>query len=702
MPTNLEVMREAVKRGIPLPPEKQALYDEAVRRGLIEAVAPHSDATPLTPEQGGGSTVMGTLHSIGTGIAQGTVGLSNAVNGASAWVEDKAASTMGITPEQMDAIRQSRAAFGLGTPRSTADVMGKIEERTGPFYKPQGTVEEYSNTLGQFLPGLLAGPGKSTVQAVKQGVLPTLLGALSSETAGQASKGSWYEPYARFIGGLGGGLLGGGVNNWASKPSAPYADMSPGAQARVGKALNDTFDSPQAAVQRAEELGPDAMTLNMGRRPAQQASTIAAYPGESSAIIGNAVNKQISGSGDRALADWEKAVGPSVSRHEAAMQAAATKSRASSLYEVARGRPVDPAPIHSTIIKQLTEAGNDQQARAAIKEISDLLIDPNTGSLTFNAKTGAPSIVGGSQSLIGDAGALVNARIRLSEMISEQGKKLSNTPGEDLFALGKRTATGARLNAIRKAINETLHQDEILAAADKIWSSAEQSQSAFELGRTHLLGRGVSVIEPEALAAKLANPNLTVEERAALARGLSRRGKALLGDVAPSRNDGKAMGDAIATENNLARIRQVSGPEASDITRNMAAREDLFAKDANRITGNSATAERLLGATEFPSPLLGNKQYANIGQRTLLGVTMEGATRVIDALTRGLISQGRSKLASDAAKLLTKTGAERDQAVRDLMAYSSNLPKGHPLKAVIAQAVAPSLSGTVPALLGSR
>lgn len=701
MPSNLDVMQEAVKRGLPLPPDKQAIYDEAVKRGLIEDVRPESAAASPAPE-GEGSSVMGTIRSIGTGIAQGSIGLANTIGDVGAWAEDKAAGWMGFTPEQMDAMREARGALGVGSSRRTSDVIGKVEEQTGEFYQPQGTIEEYGNTFGQFLPGLVTGPGKTFVQGVKNAFLPTILGAGASETAGQATKGSWVEPYARFIGGLGGGLLGGGINNWASKPAAPYPEMSPGAQARVGNALNDTFDTPQAAAQRAAELGDEAMTLNMGRRPAQQASTIAAYPGESSSIIGEAVNKQIGRSGDRAIADWEGAVGPSVSRYEAQLQAAATKNGASSLYEVAKGRPVNPAPIHNTILKQLTEAGNDPQARAAIKEISDLLIDPNTGSLAFDAKTGAPSLVGGTQAFINDAGALVNARIRVAEMISKLGKEVSNSPGDDLFAVGKRTSVGARLNAVRKAINEVLHQDETLKAADKIWSSAERTQNAFEFGRTKLLGRGDSVIEPEALAAKLNKPNLTVEERAAIAKGLSRRGNALLGDVAPNRNDGKAMGDAIATENNLARIGQVSGPDASGRVRQMAAREDLFAKDANRITGNSTTAEKLIGQTEFPSPLLGNKQYANIGQRTLLGVMMEGGTRLVDAMTRGLISNGRTKLASDAAKLLTKTGPERDRAVRDLMAYSNSLPKGHPLKAVIVQAVTPSLSGTVPALLGGN
>lgn len=104
-------------------------------------------------------------------------------------------------------------------------------------------------------------------------------------------------------------------------------------------------------------------------------------------------------------------------------------------------------------------------------------------------------------------------------------------------------------------------------------------------------------IEPEALAAKLATPNLTVEERAAITRGLSRRGKAILGDVAPNRNDGKAMGDAIATENNLARIGQVAGSDAADKVRSMAAREDLFAKDPATMNTTPCRAFVHMGAT---------------------------------------------------------------------------------------------------------
>jgi hypothetical protein len=185
-------------------------------------------------------------------------------------------------------------------------------------------------------------------------------------------------------------------------------------------------------------------------------------------------------------------------------------------------------------------------------------------------------------------------------------------------------------------------------------------------------------------------------------QGLSRRGKTLLGDVRNNQNDGKAMGDAIATGNNLARIKSIAGPDASDTVQKMANREDLFAAQGNRVTSNSVTAEAQAGQAEFPSPLVGGPQYGQLMQTSLLGAPIAAAVKLGDALTRGAISRNRSQLSADAAALLTKTGPERDKAVRRLMDYSSKLPKGHPLKTVIAQAINPVLVSAGPALLGGR
>lgn len=671
------------------------------------------------PERAG-STVGGSIHNFVSNIGQGTVDLFNSLSELPALAEDKTAAALGISPEELDAIRQARAAVGVGTPRRGSDVHAKIQQDvTGPYYQSQGTVEDYSGAFGRAIPSLFAGPGKAAETAagqvltipqklapwatsIKNSVVPAAGAAAASETGGQLSKDTPYEPYVRFFSGLGGGLFGAGLNNWWGKPSAPLPDISPGAQARVGNALNDSFGgSVGRALARGDELGPEAMTLNLGNRPLSQAVTIAKQPGVGSSTINNAVTTQIDGSGRRALADWESAIGSSVSRFENELAAQAKKAGTSSLYKVAEGRPIDPAPLKPVFVEQIKKAGNDPEARKIISRIEDMLIDPAPVRIVTDPRSGMRTRLSGPQkSYISEAGNLVNVRQKIDEEITKLGKEISNNPGDDLFAIGSRTATGSKLVAIRKAINDTLHQDDTLKAADTIWSSAEKVENAFKFGNERLLGTGNNVIEPEALIAQMGDPTLTLEEATAIVQGLSRRGKTILGDVRNNRNDGKAMGDAIATGNNLSRISAVSGPEAATTVGNMANREDLFANHGSRIQGNSVTAEAQAGQAEFPSPLLGGPQYGQIAQTTLLGSSLATATKIVDTLTRGLVSSNRSKLAADAAKLLTKTGAERDAAVRSLMDYSAKLPKGHPLKTIIAQAVSPTLTAVAPALLG--
>jgi hypothetical protein len=650
-----------------------------------------------------GERVMGGAKALGTGVAQGAIGLASLPQDLGNWMGEKAGyglnRLMGDTPEQaqagMDQVQAVRQQAAL-VPPSSQDMTQTYEDNLGPMYQPQGTAEEYAQTLGQFAPALLMGPGATLGQGMKAAALPTLLGAVGAETAGQYSEGEWYEPYARFAAGLGGGLLGAGAYNAMATPKAPIKDVSPGAQRRVGSALQQSFPDEQAALQRAAELGDDAMVMNLGDRPAMQAQTIARYPGESATTVKGAVRDQLDKSGQRVAQDWDSAIGPSVSRYENQLTAAKTKAGTSSVYQIAKGRPVDPTPVQAAILREISEAGNDAQSRAALKEIADLMMDPNSGGLTFNQQ-GVPSIVGGTQQFVGDAGAFVNARQRIGEVITRLGKEVSNSPGDDLYQMGKRTSVGSRLNRIYKEINKVLHQDKTLEAADKVWSTAERTQNAFEFGRTKLLGTGDRVIEPEALAAKLRDPSLTVDERAAILRGLSRRGRADLGDVRFNRNDGKAVSDAIATENNLSRIELAAGPQAKNTVRRMAEREDTFAGQGNRAINNSVTAEGLLGAAEFPSPLLGGKDFASIGQRSLLGTVMEGGARIGNWMTKGAVAAKRAKLAADAAKLLTAKGPQRDQIVRDIMEYANSLPKGHPAKTIIRQAVTPSLAASAAA-----
>jgi len=83
---------------------------------------------------------------------------------------------------------------GLPTTKDIEATLGSPK-----YHKPQTTAGEYSRTIGQFAPAALL-PGSLATRAANA-VVP----ALTSETAGQITKGSDVEPYARVAGALLGG-----------------------------------------------------------------------------------------------------------------------------------------------------------------------------------------------------------------------------------------------------------------------------------------------------------------------------------------------------------------------------------------------------------------------------------------------------------------------------------------------------------------
>lgn len=86
----------------------------------------------------------------------------------------------------------------------TGDSLQKgIEGVTGEFYKPKTVAGEYAQTAGEFAPALIGGPETIGAKLLSRVAAP----AIASETAGQLTKGTELEPYARVAGGLVGGLI---------------------------------------------------------------------------------------------------------------------------------------------------------------------------------------------------------------------------------------------------------------------------------------------------------------------------------------------------------------------------------------------------------------------------------------------------------------------------------------------------------------
>lgn len=112
------------------------------------------------------------------------------------------ASLAGAAMKAVPAGNLIAAALGKKNPYSTENLTSGISAVTGGYsdYQPVGTKEEYARTVGEFAPGAalgaVTGGGSLLAQGgnfLKFGVAP----ALTSETAGQLTKDTPVEPYAR-------------------------------------------------------------------------------------------------------------------------------------------------------------------------------------------------------------------------------------------------------------------------------------------------------------------------------------------------------------------------------------------------------------------------------------------------------------------------------------------------------------------------
>lgn len=194
--------------------------DTAVNR-FAKFIEQRPERAPLSA----GETAADVAKSLGIGVVQGGIGLATLPGNI------EALGRAGIN-------YASRMA-GIEEPVSPETKLwnyndGKqlVEGVTGEFYEPKSTLGEYARTAGEFAP--LAVGGVGAVSKATRVLAP----AVASETAGQLTEGTSYEPWARFAGAVAGGRI-------PTPRSAPRVPRDP---------------QHAQAVQRLEAEGVDAMT----------------------------------------------------------------------------------------------------------------------------------------------------------------------------------------------------------------------------------------------------------------------------------------------------------------------------------------------------------------------------------------------------------------------------------------------------------
>jgi hypothetical protein len=198
------------------------------------------DAAPVEPDIGYGEDIAkGAAGGFGRGVA-GALG----IGGTAGNLVRSGLSKAGVPDEYLDKGAKIARVLGKAIPQlnlltgpDSGQVQADIEKLTGKFYEPKTVPGQYASTVGEFAPAALV-PGGGGIGAR---VFNTIVPALTSETAGQLTKGTAAEPWARGIAGV---------------ASAPLA----------GKIITPTGPAPAARQAAVTTLEGEGIPLTAGQR----------------------------------------------------------------------------------------------------------------------------------------------------------------------------------------------------------------------------------------------------------------------------------------------------------------------------------------------------------------------------------------------------------------------------------------------------
>ena len=229
-----------------------------------------------TPGERAGQYVRGVVPALARGAME-LVGLPGTLGN----LADVGLQNIGLLPTDMPQSPVFSALSGAGLRSGASALTGGETE-----YKAPGRVGQFISTGGEFMGGGLGGTARNLAMAGISG--------LASEAAGQATEGTAIEPYARFVGALGGGLAYQGVSGLVNatrrnKAIRQFMDQTPDVAALKSQA-SDLYDAARtqgaiATPAQVNTIGNDLMQTLRGEGLITPKGNMAgSYPRVSDAI----------------------------------------------------------------------------------------------------------------------------------------------------------------------------------------------------------------------------------------------------------------------------------------------------------------------------------------------------------------------------------------------------------------------------------
>jgi hypothetical protein len=491
--------------------------------------------------------------------------------------------------------------------------------------------------------------------------MQALLPGAASETAGQLTKGSAAEPYAR----LGAAVLspfaaGGGIRS-VQKLYEPAVGVNGYGANHLVRAMQ--ADTPAAVRSELNRLGPEATLADAGPAFLGKAQGASLNSDEGRSILFGAMKARDQGTNSRIMGDVDRALGPA---EDPQTVTNAILARRHEVDNVAYPAALDTAPPVRTgrIMQDLEDfiphsVGLENRALTNLREMmtryeNRARIDPSTGRQEINGR-----------------GEMVWDRVPVAQdeahVLHKVKGELDNVIEHDAAGLGVPAAALTRqqyaLTQMRHALNQTLEEQVPgYAAANRASASLARRADAVKTGQ-HYLGEGETTPTPSRFLDEF--EQLEAGERIALGKGSRGFIDRKLGTKA---NDLQALRKELQGEGgwNTAKLATVHGDDAVNQLMQSVERNLKFRDTYNKISEGTQTEIRK-AAREQMKPYGLNEDSLVQHNTNLTGLALTAGKRALFYVPNKLLGGWQNAGRDGIARVMTAQGPQRDEYVRQII-----------------------------------
>lgn len=390
----------------------------------------------------------------------------------------------------------------------------------------------------------------------------------------------------------------GGLRGAAQPPVSPFAKSA-------ARALKDDKLTATGLPAALDNLGPDAMVMDLGPNLQRQAGALASLPGQAQKTIRDAVAERSSGAVARVEDDVAKTIGTSPDLVQLTEQITASqKAVADPLYAAVRDVPIEVPPAMAFIAKSpLGQMAFKQAQRLAANE-----------GYTAKGMT---------------VGLADYAKRALDDIATSAARK-----GDNNVARQARNMTKALTQAVDAQVPGYKQARDAFAGPARVLDALEQGQASFS-----------KEMSPTQLKSTL--DGLSPSEQDAFLAGARGSVEAMLGNAV---NEPLALRNLLKKGWNEAKLRTLLGNEIADDLLKRIDREATFGTTRDVVTRNSETAARQAAQKEV------DPQTGQVSQISVLGLVFSA----INKARAGVRSKMQPKVNDDLAAFLKANGSSWD------------------------------------------